>query len=57
MKRLLRWLNEKLGIVETDPAKNEWYAAADERLDHIAEHEKWARRGYRLLCGRKDCEL
>ena len=37
MRRLLSWLNRKLKIVETDPAKNAWYDWADRELDRRGE--------------------
>ena len=46
----------RLGILAT-PAESEYLAWADERLDHIAEHANWAKRGYHLLCGRPGCDL
>lgn len=45
MRRFLAWLNEKLGIVETDPEKNAMYDRMDQALDRRARrrgHEGWA---------------
>lgn len=54
---LLGAINRRAKIVETDPAANAYYAAADARLDHITQHRNLAGRGYRFVCNEPGCDL
>jgi len=41
-----RWLNAKLGIIETDPEKNAYYDWADQSLDGLTDlsFDEWRKK-------------
>lgn len=53
LSRIERFLI-RLGILATTE-QSESLSRVDEDIDHRADHQRWLRRGYRLVCGRKDC--